>query len=224
LRLAPCGRLIDVCQARGELRPGKAAGAHAAGCLARRPPHGISPPFVEKRPHCAGPALRVADRAVFNRRAAHFPQDGKIACDDRRAARHRLEERQAEALALRWLQHKRRAAIHRGERPFVEEVDDRDAARKAQVVDHPLLRFGEEPAHAYQVQVGHARHQASADRQERVDPLSRNGAADMEQFDRTGRGRNQTRSLAIRLIVGDRVEVELSPRDVTRGRIVKKIL
>jgi translation initiation factor IF-1 len=28
----------------------------------------------------------------------------------------------------------------------------------------------------------------------------------------------------IRLIVGDRVEVELSPRDVTRGRIVKKIL
>ena len=27
----------------------------------------------------------------------------------------------------------------------------------------------------------------------------------------------------IRLIVGDRVEVELSPRDVTRGRIVRKV-
>jgi len=27
----------------------------------------------------------------------------------------------------------------------------------------------------------------------------------------------------IRLIVGDRVEVELSPRDVTRGRIVRKL-
>jgi translation initiation factor IF-1 len=27
----------------------------------------------------------------------------------------------------------------------------------------------------------------------------------------------------LRLIVGDRVEVELSPRDVTRGRIVRKV-
>jgi translation initiation factor IF-1 len=27
----------------------------------------------------------------------------------------------------------------------------------------------------------------------------------------------------IRLIVGDRVEVELSPRDVTRGRILRKL-
>jgi translation initiation factor IF-1 len=27
----------------------------------------------------------------------------------------------------------------------------------------------------------------------------------------------------VRLIVGDRVEVEISPRDVTRGRIVRKV-
>ena len=33
----------------------------------------------------------------------------------------------------------------------------------------------------------------------------------------SGPGRN-----FVRLIVGDRVTVELSPRDVTRGRIVKK--
>ena len=33
----------------------------------------------------------------------------------------------------------------------------------------------------------------------------------------SGTGRN-----FVRLIVGDRVTVELSPRDVTRGRIVKK--
>ena len=34
----------------------------------------------------------------------------------------------------------------------------------------------------------------------------------------SGTGRN-----FIRLLVGDRVTVELSPRDVTRGRVVKKL-
>ena len=34
----------------------------------------------------------------------------------------------------------------------------------------------------------------------------------------SGPGRN-----FVRLIVGDRVTVELSPRDVTRGRVVKKL-
>ena len=58
-------------------------------------------------------AAFVSRRAVLDGGAADLAQHRQIARDDRRAARHRLDERQPESFAVGRLQHERRAAVDR---------------------------------------------------------------------------------------------------------------
>ena len=57
-----------------------------------------------------------------------------------------------------------------------------------------------------------------ADRREELYRLDVDGSHRLTAHAGSGLDRN-----FVRLIVGDRVEVEISPRDVTRGRIVRKV-
>ena len=147
-------RLIKprVCDARGELRPRKAAGADAAGGLALSPSCRVSPALVEERAHGTDPGLRLTHGTVMNGRAPDFLNAGKITVMTGVPHAIASEQRQAKAFALRWLEHQRRATVHRRQRAFVEEADDGDAVGQAQVVNRPFLLNAEGPSNADEVQ------------------------------------------------------------------------
>ena len=85
--------------------------------------------------HGADPGADLADRTVLDCRASDFPQHPQVAGDDRRAAGHRLEQRQAKSLALGRQQDQRGSPIHRRERPLVDETDDRHVVGQAEIAE-----------------------------------------------------------------------------------------
>ena len=105
-------------------RPAEAARAEQAARAAGAPSIGMR--VAARRagaPRSPSTRSRVADRAEVHARASHFSQHAQIARDHRRAARHRLEQRQAKPFALGRQQDQRGAPIHGRERPLVDEPD-----------------------------------------------------------------------------------------------------
>ena len=70
-------------------------------------------------------ASNVADRAIRRRTPTDLDERGNAAGDDRRAAGHRLGDRQSEPFALRRLQQHRRTAVKRRQHAPIDERQHR---------------------------------------------------------------------------------------------------
>src|SRR5262249_7946457 len=159
--------LVRVADDAGMVGPGELCGPRQPGRQRRQLM------WISKRPADAGdPGLDVAGRQVLDRVAADLAQHGQVAREHRRAARERLDDRQAKSLSVARQQHHRGRAAERGNLRARQAFAANDRALEVLLGDDCLLLAAEWLADLYESYRGELAPYSGEDSQQQVDGLA----------------------------------------------------